>query len=93
MWTAAIWAFAPFDSQPAQIFEHRRDKLGPAAVGVEILVAKNERATELVRPLSSNQERTRVAEVQIAGGGRRETAAIDGSGKHIPDSNAQWVLA
>ena len=74
--TTAVWAFRPGDSQPAQVFDHRSHKLGPAALRIQVFVAKNQRSAALSAALSRNPEGARVSEVQKARGRWREASAI-----------------
>ena len=77
--TAAVGAFLPFATEPAEVFEHSRDKFGPTPRPVEILVAKDQGAIRGTGTLLGDPERASVAEVEKTGWRRSEAAAVRGS--------------
>lgn len=64
------------DAEPLQIFDHRVDELGAAALGIEVFVAQHESSGVLGSTLRRDPESTSVAEVQKSGGRRSDTSAI-----------------
>lgn len=74
--SAAVWTFLPTKAEPSQIFQHGLDELRPAARAVQILVSKNEGSMMPGCPLLCSPKRSRVTQVEMAGGRRRQTAAI-----------------
>jgi hypothetical protein len=73
---AAIRPFVPLNTQPAQVFEHSRNKFWTAAIGIEVFVAKYKNAARFPRPFRRNQKGTRVAEVENSRRRRRNPSAI-----------------
>jgi hypothetical protein len=59
-----------------QVFEHRLNEFCTAALGIEILVAENERSAMLDCPLRPSPKRARVAEMEQPGGRRSKAAAV-----------------
>ncbi len=76
--TADVRAFMPADAEPEQIFNRGAGEFTTGAVGVEIFDAENERALCVAGALIGLPEGAGVADVEIAGGRRRKTAAIAG---------------
>lgn len=74
--TAAVGAFLPANAKPAQILEHRADKLGATTGTVEIVVTKDELPLLRSGPLMRGPKSTRVPEVQVTRRRWREAAAI-----------------
>jgi len=68
----------PSQAEPGQVFLKSGDEFGTATGGVEVVVAQEERAAGGSGALVSEPERARVAEVKVAGGGRRKASAIAG---------------
>ena len=58
----------PADAEPVEIFLESGDELGPAAGGVEVVVAEDERAVRGAGALVGDPECARVTEVKVAGG-------------------------
>jgi hypothetical protein len=73
----------PFDSQPAQIFDHRIDEFTAAALWIEVLISKNESAPALMGALRGHSKCVRMPEVQQTGWGRCQTSAIFTLGKNF----------
>ena len=76
MRTAAIRAFVPGDTEPAQIFEHGIDELSAATLRIQVFVAQDQSSAMLSRPLRGNPECARVSEMQQAGWRGRKPATI-----------------
>ncbi len=62
--SAAVWTFVPVNAQPGQVFIHRRDKFCPAAVRIEVFIAKYQRTARLLRPTGCKQKSARVPEME-----------------------------
>ena len=75
-WPADVRAFAPFKTEPAQVFKHRVHKFHFEARGVQIFVAQNQIAAVRARAFLRGPERPRMAEMQMARRRRRKPAAI-----------------
>jgi hypothetical protein len=60
---ADIRAFLPTKTKPAEVFEHRGDKLRAAPVAVEVFVAKDELAAVLLGTDLGGPESAGVSEV------------------------------
>ncbi len=73
---AAIRAFIPSNSQPTEVFDHRVNKLCPAALRIKVVVAENQGSFLLNCPLGRDPEATRVAEMQQTGRRRRQSSPI-----------------
>ena len=73
---AAVGAFGPAESQPAEVFDHGLGELGEGALGVEIFVAEDEGAVMVAGALGCYREGTGVACVEQARGGGGEAAAV-----------------
>jgi len=63
---AEVGSFIPIDSEPAEIFIHRSLELGTRAIRVEILVAKDERASGIASSLIGIPKGAGVAQVQVS---------------------------
>jgi hypothetical protein len=75
-WAATIRAFAPGDSQPAQVFDHGLHKLGTATLGIQVFVAEDELSALLSAALGCNPECAGVSEMEKTGGRWGEASAI-----------------
>jgi hypothetical protein len=75
-WAAFVWPLVPANSEPAKIFESSISVGGPAAIGIEVFHAHDERTAGSTRALIGGPEGTRVAHVEISGRRRREAAAV-----------------
>ncbi len=73
---AAIGTFLPLEAEPAQVLEHGGDELRLASREVQVFVAQDQAASSGLCALLRDPECARVAEVQVAGRGRREAAAV-----------------
>src|SRR5690606_6790286 len=74
--SADVGAFLPFEPEPAQVLEHLLGIPGLAAIRIEILVAKNERATGGAGALLSRPKGERMPQVQRAAGCGSDATAI-----------------
>jgi hypothetical protein len=74
--SADIRPFLPIEAEPPQVFEYRGSKLRLAARAVQVLVAQDQHAPRRSRPLLGHPESSRVSQMQIACGRRRNAAAI-----------------
>jgi hypothetical protein len=74
--SATIGPFAPEESKPSQILQHRGDELRTAPCLVEILIAQDERALPLRGALLRDPKRPGMPRMQISGWGWCETAAV-----------------
>src|ERR1700721_2197463 len=77
-WAALFRTLLPADSQPAQFVERGISINRPAAVGVQIFHAHDQRSIGLSRALERRPEGARMAYVQVPGGRRRKPPAITG---------------
>ncbi len=66
--SADIRPFTPVKPKPAQILVRRLDKLWATAGGVEVVIAQQEGAADLLRTLLRDPKSARVTEVKIASG-------------------------
>ncbi len=64
---ATIGPLAPLDSQPPQVFEHRPDKLIPAALEIQIFATQDQGAAGNRRALRRDPESARVSEMEQSG--------------------------
>jgi hypothetical protein len=74
--SAAIRSLLPLEAKPAQVLNHRPDKLRLAPDAVKVFVPQDKRAAVAARPLLGLPECPRVAEVEEAGGRGRETTTV-----------------
>jgi len=74
--TTAVRAFLPLETEPAQIFEHRGNKLRFAAIPVEVFVAQDQTAVRGQGALLGNPESASMSKVQQARGRWGEAAAV-----------------
>ena len=58
------------------VLEHGIHEIQPEALGVEVVVAQDQRAAGGARPLRGDPEGARVAQVQEPGGRGREASAV-----------------
>jgi len=72
----AIRPLRPADAQPAQVLDHRPRELLPRALRVKILIAQNQRAATLLRPLPCDPKRARVPQVQQPRGRRSQPPTV-----------------
>src|ERR1035438_7678402 len=70
----------PLNPKPAQILQHRLDKLRPAALRIQILVAKDQPPDMFCRPPSRRPEGAGMPEVQQPGRRRRKATAVKRTG-------------
>lgn len=77
---ADVGSLMPADAEPEQIFNGGAGVLAAAAVGVKILHAEHQSAVGISRALKGLPEGASMADVEIAGGRRRQTAAVTGGG-------------
>jgi hypothetical protein len=66
----------PREAEPTQVFEHGGDEIEAEADGVEIVVAQEQGAAGGAGAFGGDPESARVAEVEVAGGRRGETAEV-----------------
>ena len=71
-------SLVPVQAQPAQVLEHRCHEIETEAEGIEVVVAQKEIATGGAGALGGEPEGAGVAEVEMARGGRGETAEVAG---------------
>jgi hypothetical protein len=64
----------PAQPQPGQVLKNRRGEFRLAAPAINILQPEEKKPTRRPRPRPPAKRRKRVAEVQIAGGTRRESS-------------------
>ena len=76
MGSAKVGAFAPPEAEPVKVLDHRGHELGFAASAIQVVVAKNERASRSYRALLCKPKRARVAEVEMTRGRRGQTTAV-----------------
>ena len=74
--SANVGSFIPAQAKPAQILDDGIVKLRPAPVVIQIFDAKNQFPTALPSALLRAPERHRMPDMQIAGRGRGDAAAI-----------------
>ena len=86
--SAAVRAFIPVHAEPMEIFERGVGVFGATAIWIEVFHAHDERAVCSACALPCNEESAGVADVKMAGGRRREPAAVSGCGlrrgRHVP---------
>lgn len=70
----------PADAEPEQVFNRGAGEFTAGAVGVEVFDAENESALSVAGALIGLPEGAGMANVEIAGGRRRETAAVTRGG-------------
>jgi len=73
----AVRPLDPLNPKPAQILQHRLDKLRPAALRIQIFVAKDQLPAMFRRPPGRNPEGARMPEVQQPGRRRRKPPAVE----------------
>lgn len=85
---ADIGAFLPIEAKPAEVFEHGNEEFWFAAGAVEVFVAKNESAGVGAGTLLGDPEGSCVAEMQVAGRRRGDSAAV---GLTLQRIHWQWI--
>src|ERR1035437_10088778 len=80
---AAIMAFLPLKTQPAQILQHRFGKSHLGSNRVDIIAAQNQNPLSLHGPLLGRPESAGVTDVQVARRGGRQSATILNAA-HVP---------
>jgi len=66
----------PIETEPAQVFDHCRDEVWLAAVGIKIVVAEEQCATSGAGAFGGDPEGARMAEMQIASGRWGDAASV-----------------
>lgn len=67
-WTSPVRSFVPLDAEPAHILDHRLRVIEPAALRVQVFVAKNESPALFFRPPCCNPEGARMSDMQQPSG-------------------------
>jgi hypothetical protein len=84
--TATVRTFRPTQAQPTEVFQHRRDKIHPVPGGVQVVVAKNERAVRSECTLLCGPKCARMSKMEVSGWRRREsTTVLEGFGHEDSD--------
>jgi hypothetical protein len=73
---ADIRPLAPYETEPAQILQHRLEEFHFETHGIHVFIAQNQRAAMGAGAFLRGPERSRMAEMQIARRRRRKTSAI-----------------
>jgi hypothetical protein len=74
--TAAVGTFDPVDAEPAQVLDHCLDEFRATALRIQIFVAEDQLAAMLGSAMRRGPKRTRMAEMEKAGGRGCKAAAV-----------------